>query len=645
MQTPHTLFDTNGRPIKLGAKIAQGGEGSVYALADNPALVAKIYHPSRIPDASRRAKLQAMVAGSTPRLTQLAAWPTGLLLTGGDGLPAGFLMQRLAGFVEIHALYTPKTRLVEFPHATWEFLIHAAKNVAIAMRIVHDHGHIIGDVSHGNIFVGRTALVRLIDCDSFQIRCGDTVFPCDVGVATHTPPELQGTSFAAAPRTRNHDLFGLAVVIFQLLFLGRHPFSGVYLGPGEMPLEAAIKSHRFAYAKDAARRQMRPPPGGLSLALVSREVRTLFERAFGPAGDSADGRPGTIEWIKALTALESGLHPCHVHPEHVYWKGLAQCPWCAYEAASGKPMFLIARTVGSSDFDLDQIVAQLQAMTTPKPPPAFGAPLPGPDPRFGRARAGHWNRVAASIAAGAAVAGLASAPTLNAFAPEITLAAIATAFALGRRWPARRLRAEARRALDEADAVVKALQSPWIDMLRQFDALRLNLETDIATYRRLPERRTQEIRRVAQRREEAERLNFLDRHRIANYAIPGVGPNKRTQLQSLGIRTARDIVAADLAAIPGFGPATVNHLLQWRRRIEARFRFDPAEGVDPEIVRSIDAEAAKAAESLRLRLQQGAYRLRLAADQIDAERPFLCERLRRPLADLALARANLDAVR
>lgn len=64
------------------------------------------------------------------------------------------------------------------------------------------------------------ATVRIIDCDSFQVRAGSQLFVCEVGVPLYTPPELQGA--ALGERTVVHDLFGLAVVIFQLLFVGGH---------------------------------------------------------------------------------------------------------------------------------------------------------------------------------------------------------------------------------------------------------------------------------------------------------------------------------------------------------------------------------------------------------------------------------------
>ena len=60
-------------------------------------------------------------------------------------------------------------------------------------------------------------------------------YRCPVGKPEFTPPELQGRLFAHLDRAPEHDLFGLAVLIFQLLMEGTHPFAGVFLGHGGRP--------------------------------------------------------------------------------------------------------------------------------------------------------------------------------------------------------------------------------------------------------------------------------------------------------------------------------------------------------------------------------------------------------------------------
>ena len=127
----------------------------------------------------------------------------------------------------------------------------------------------------------------LIDCDWYQIADGARLFTCDVGVPHFTAPELQGQSFRGLQRTPQHDAFGLAVLVFHLLFMGRHPFAGRYLGKGDMPVERAIKEGRFAYGPHADGVQMTPPPHSLRLSQVPDEIAGLFERAFQAAGWTA----------------------------------------------------------------------------------------------------------------------------------------------------------------------------------------------------------------------------------------------------------------------------------------------------------------------------------------------------------------------
>ncbi|HEX3128568.1 MAG TPA: hypothetical protein VH394_14650, partial [Thermoanaerobaculia bacterium] len=235
--------------IRLGHELGRGGEGAVFAIEGQGDRVAKIY--SRTPDSRKIQKLTAMSESATPALLRIASWPLDLL-TDGKGSVQGFVMPRLLARRDIHELYSPKSRSEAFPEADFRFLVHVGANIARAFGVIHEQGHVIGDVNHGNLLVGPDGTVMLIDCDSFQVRNGTQVFTCDVGVPLFTPPELQGKAFRGLVRTANQDRFGLAVLLFHLLYMGRHPFAGRYSGPGDMPIEKAIAEHRFAYGPDRA---------------------------------------------------------------------------------------------------------------------------------------------------------------------------------------------------------------------------------------------------------------------------------------------------------------------------------------------------------------------------------------------------------
>src|SRR5947209_2935353 len=142
-------------------------------------------------------------------------------------------------------LYNPVQRLKCYPRAGWDFQVRAAWNLAAAFDEVHKAGGLVGDVNQSNAQVSTRALVRLIDCDSFQIRANGKAYLCEVRVAHYIPPELQGKSLHGLIRTENHDAFGLAVLIYQLLFVGKHPFMGIDLGSGDPPFEQLIAEFRF----------------------------------------------------------------------------------------------------------------------------------------------------------------------------------------------------------------------------------------------------------------------------------------------------------------------------------------------------------------------------------------------------------------
>jgi DNA-binding helix-hairpin-helix protein with protein kinase domain len=140
-----------GRPLSLATSLGKGGEGAVYEVQGRPDFVAKIYHKPIDPD--KALKLQIMASQSDAQLTQYAAWPVFTIHeTPGAGM-VGFAMPRASGFVPIHHLYGPTPREEKFPRADWAFLIHAARNAAVAFHVLHSRGHVVGDVNEINVLV------------------------------------------------------------------------------------------------------------------------------------------------------------------------------------------------------------------------------------------------------------------------------------------------------------------------------------------------------------------------------------------------------------------------------------------------------------------------------------------------------------
>lgn len=313
--------------LLLGASVGRGGEGQVFALADGSGRALKVYDN---PDAAREAKVCAMVTANLSQSCANVAFPQEVARYG-DGSFAGFTMALVEGGQPIHELYAPASRRRAFPKADWQFLLRAAINLATVFDRIHASGAVVGDINGSGVLVSSQAVIAMIDADSFQLGADHL---CRVGVAEFTPPELQRRSLDGAIRTVDHDAFGLAVLVFQLLFLGRHPHAGVPRGR-DVALAQAIAQGAFAYS---AIRQvsMTPPQATLLLTDLPLGVRILFERAFaiglGP-------RPLPSEWETELGRLEAAFGPCSEDDRHVRPRPVGNCPWCRIEQSTGRPVF------------------------------------------------------------------------------------------------------------------------------------------------------------------------------------------------------------------------------------------------------------------------------------------------------------------
>ena len=312
--------------------IASGGEGRIFPVVEDSTLVAKIYHKPTEEDAD---KLTVMFNNPPQTLTVMPgvtaiAWPVDLLCTPDNKRKiVGFLMPSVTRSLPVHTFYTPKTRRERKPLFNYLYLHRTARNLVASVTDLHASGYVIGDVNESNILVSDTALVTLVDTDSFQVRDPDTktVYRCPVGKAEFTPPELQGQTFRDRDRTPEHDRFGLAVLIFQLLMEGTHPFSGVYKGSGDPPaIETRIKAGHFVYGDN--RVPYKPMPLAPSFDILHPKLQELFGRCFQDGHTNPKARPDARTWLLALIEAEEHLVTCDKYSQHRYGRHLNACPWC-----------------------------------------------------------------------------------------------------------------------------------------------------------------------------------------------------------------------------------------------------------------------------------------------------------------------------
>ena len=221
--------------------------------------------------------------------------------------------------------------------------------------------------------IGAPSVIR----NQRRESCGGVKSPTFSGVCFGSASELQGKRFDQVLRTHNHDAFGLAVVLFNLLFMGRHPFAGRFLGRGDMPLETAIAQYRFAYSARRSETQTEPPPHVPLLSDVPKEVSDAFELAFGQLGVSTR-RVTAADWVVVLERAEKELVPCSHSSGHHYFRTAATCPWCRMESAY-PGFFAFAPPVVSTYTDpvnLGQLLAAIKNVPDPGIAPELASLMP-----------------------------------------------------------------------------------------------------------------------------------------------------------------------------------------------------------------------------------------------------------------------------
>lgn len=631
---------STGKPLRLLAEIGKGGEGAVWSLADASDRVVKIY--LKPPSLAKVEKLRLMAAMPGGDLSKVAAWPLDLVLNGRREV-TGFIMPRVAAHSDAHELYSPKSRAGSFPEADFRFLVHVASNVARAFRAVHRTGYVIGDVNHSHLLVGRDGRVVLIDCDSFQTPKPNGVLTCDVGVALFTPPELHGRSFKGLVRTPDHDAFGMAVLIFHLLCMGRHPYAGVWSGRGEMPIEKAIAERRFAYGPHRKTMMMDRPPGTIDLAVLGPRISGLFDAAFAPTPGRP--RPTPADWVSALDTLKAALKPCTASGSHFYPSHVAACPWCVIEGQTGARLFgQRIRGVAGQAINIAALWSQIERVAPPPPDPALPsaglwkppAGMDVPSPLLKQVR------IAASVAA--ACIGLVACGSDGGVGPMGGIIGAGVAFAIWPRVSAARRQALAA-AVHTAQATWNQLEGRWRAQatVAAFLALKGQLSGAHTELKGLPARRVNLLAELQAKREAHQKVQYLDRFRIDRAQIAGIGPGRAATLASFGIETAADVERYKILNVRGFGPSLCDALVGWRRQHESRFRFNPAAPVDPREIRRVEETIETRRKQLLGRLQAGPRELLTSQANILAARTRLEPALKSAWDDLQLALARQRA--
>ena len=339
-----TIWLDGKNSLTLGKLIKSGGAGSVYLLPGSPAQVAKLYHP-HLDRAANRRKLGAMLE-LTPELPDKLengkryvqiAWPQAAVHDR-QGEFLGFVMPLLdmAHTAELEQILQERqARAAGLPVGLGAKVTLAA-NLAGVLAALHQQHHYVIDLKPVNLRFYRDSLyIAMLDCDGFSIQGKGERYRAEQFTSDYLAPEFQRKGMPAGAEAAQ-DRFALAVVIFQLLNFGIHPYSGRPAN-AQVPTDIPGRIRDGYYAYGLKRHKGIAPNVTSGHGLMPPEVRALFDRAFGKQGGA---RPSATDWAQLLRGLalrhadpaQNGIVVCDINAEHQHFAGLG-CAACAREKA------------------------------------------------------------------------------------------------------------------------------------------------------------------------------------------------------------------------------------------------------------------------------------------------------------------------
>jgi serine/threonine protein kinase len=321
--------------------LAKGGTADVYTIKDKALrhLALKIY---RKPDYIDWGRIIFQISKPIDKIDALFAdipsyaWPVGLITA--DKKNIGIVLPyidrtrfvTLDNWVEGHLI----DKLSE-ENKSLSRKILLLKNIAELIATLHKKKCSIVDLKPANFLIHKLeATSCLLDCDSLRIvENNNRVYSATHVSPGYIAPEALIEETPVSELGTEQDLFAFAVMAFQILNYGIHPFQGILSKDVQAhSQDDKVKRRLYPYGGQPVR-GVKPLPQSVH-DTFSSEITQLFNKAF---LGKPDQRPTAKEWLAVLENFLTNrmLERCQKRPKdpsHIRFEG-KDCPACTRAGA------------------------------------------------------------------------------------------------------------------------------------------------------------------------------------------------------------------------------------------------------------------------------------------------------------------------
>lgn len=308
---------------KLGDQLDQGDSSVIFSLDKEATEAVRIFSPSKRNDDILQAKIEAMTLNSPPTASSeqsfSLAWPLSIVKSTDENQFLGYQFpltptetsqdileaadnissendNELASDTTILSSLVRSFRGTKGNSDMTEYEI--ALNLAKLIAAVHQENHAFGELRPDKFLVDQTH-VYATECVDLHIQGPEDNYEGKSPLSDYAPPNDSPSELREYQKV---DVFALAIVIFQILMKGFHPFEAQGSATTDGTYSEMISDNEFPY-RDPQAGKLEPPEEAPAYGELPEALQEKFNQIFIEGKLTPDIRPSAADWVEVIDSI------------------------------------------------------------------------------------------------------------------------------------------------------------------------------------------------------------------------------------------------------------------------------------------------------------------------------------------------------
>ena len=307
----------------LGDKLDQGNSSAIFSLDNKSKKAVRIFSPSKRDDDILQAKIEAMTLTSPPNVSSeqsfSLAWPLSIVKSTDEKEFLGYQFplpptETSQNIIEA-ADHIPSENNNQIASRT-TFLgsffqsfrdkgdddeinkYEIALNLAKLVTAVHQQNHAFAELRPEKFLVDRTH-VYATECTDLHVQGPEGTYEGKHPLPDYTPPNDSTDELSEYQKV---DVFGLAILIFQIVMEGFHPFEACGSATTDGTYNEMISNNEFPY-RDPQAGKLEPPEEAPAYDELPETLQDYFNQIFIEGKLNPDIRPSAADWAEVIGSV------------------------------------------------------------------------------------------------------------------------------------------------------------------------------------------------------------------------------------------------------------------------------------------------------------------------------------------------------